>query len=200
MESIFKKAAQWAVVILPAMLIWVGPVLGLSADETKALKQAGLSEQTIADLTALGQDQKRKRKPSLTLDEVKRLAEAGFPDDLIQTFIRLDMVTRHLDRPVITPAQARDLKTSGVSLDTIGLMFRSEINRALAASSSPKSGAARMGREVTTRPDGRRVIVYYSGDPKAPRPALSQRREEDLRRAYELLEKLKIHIYYPQGR
>ncbi|MDY6852205.1 MAG: hypothetical protein SV487_09070, partial [Thermodesulfobacteriota bacterium] len=194
------KAAWWAALILPAMLIWAAPALGLSTDEAKALKQAGFSEQTISDLSALGRDQKRKRKPSLTLDEVKKLAEAGFPDDLIQTFIRLDMVTRHLDRPVITPAQARDLKASGVSLETIGLMFHSEINQALAASSSPKTGAARMGREVTTRSDGRRVIVYYSGDPKAPRPSPSRYREEDLRRAYELLEKLKLHIYYPQGR
>lgn len=167
-----------------AILLLAGPVA-----PAQTTGPAGLSEEAMADIDTLERDRGRRRKPVVTQDEARKLLEAGFTDELIRLFVRLDRLTGQQERMPITPAQARELKNSGVSLETIRLMLESEI--ALFA----EGGRPQAGRKVITRPDGRKVIVYFSGDPNRPRKTLEQRQEEELRRAWELLEKLQIHVY-----
>ena len=189
MRTILPLAVTLAVLI--AFTIYPAPpALGLTQKEMADLKKAGLSDQTLFDLQALHDQAGRTRKPDLTYKAVQKLLKAGILEDLIQLLIRLDSVSGRAKQMTISPDLAIRLKKAGVSSQTIRLMLRSEIDRA----SQGESQKPALGRKVVTRPDGKQVIIYYSGDPNRPRPSRNQKQEEELQRAWKLLEQIRIHI------
>ncbi|MBW2061222.1 MAG: hypothetical protein JRI95_06610 [Deltaproteobacteria bacterium] len=184
-------------IVLLAMLLGsflgAGPAWALTPEQTRQLTGLGLSQRTIDLLSSLEQDPGRTRKPSLTFEQVKKLAEEGLAEDIIQLLIRLDRASGAKSRLTVTPAAVSELKKAGVSNETLCLMLESEIRIAGRA-------ATDMGTWTITRPDGTRVIVYAVGDPTRPLPSLSQRQEQELRRALRILKHLNITIEIPYRR
>jgi hypothetical protein len=76
------------------------------------------------------------------------------------------------------------LKQNGVSEKTIQMMIESEIR----AQSSRDAASQRMGVQTITRPDGRRAIVYSTGNADQPARDEDERLKEE--RAWEMLRHL----------
>ena len=58
-----------------------------------------------------------------------------------------------------------------------------------------RSGDTRgLERRIEVDADGRRHIVYRSGDPTAPVPSMSEREREQLEQAYELLRRIQLQV------
>ena len=159
------------------------------------LFEAGLSNRTsdaLADLESSG----GRRAPSMTVDDTVKLSEAGFSEDMILHLIELDRSTLDREAPVITPGQALDLKAGGVGLDTLDLMVGMEIERAKGTAVGAEHDPNRIGREEAVLPNGKRVITYYSGDPNARQDkGPGEQEEENLRRAWKMLENLRIEVH-----
>ncbi|MBW2091055.1 MAG: hypothetical protein JRI34_02885 [Deltaproteobacteria bacterium] len=169
----------------------VNPAEALTAKQREQLLQTGLSLKTIELLSDLEQDPKRATKPRLTFKAVKKMAEDGLNEEIIQLLIHLDRVSAIENRMTVSPGAVSALKKAGVSDASIRLMLESEIR--IAQGQAPQD----MGRWTITNPDGSRTIVYSVGDPTKPLPSLSQRQEEELKKALEILKHLNITIEYP---
>ncbi|MBW1708487.1 MAG: hypothetical protein JRG97_00555 [Deltaproteobacteria bacterium] len=177
---------------LPLLLVISIPsALALTEEQKKSLIKTGFSRQTVSQLSALEQDPNRTIKPRLTFETVKQLAAQGLPENIIQLLLRLDQVSAAKPQMTVSPEAVMELKKAGASNDTIRLMLESEIQN---AKGRPRKD---MGKWVVTRPDGSKVIIYSVGDPKKPLPSLSQRQEEELKKALEVLKHLNITIEYP---
>ena len=178
-------------------ITWRNQGLALTPQQAESLRDAGLSQQTVYLLHNLSQESNRTREPDLTYEKVKKLADEGMAEDLIQLLIHLDRVSSRQPRMTITSADLGQLKKNGVSDQTLRLMLLSEIEQAGGAISGQT--ISQLGKQVVTRPDGIRVIVYSAGDPNKPTLSSKQKQEEEVRQAWDLLKNLKIEIELPSS-
>ncbi|MEW6267034.1 MAG: hypothetical protein AB1641_28505 [Thermodesulfobacteriota bacterium] len=217
-------ASFLAMMAVLAVLITANPASGaITPQELDSLKQAGLSEETALALAELHGESLGRREPVLSHAETEKLLQEKFSDEIIRLFIKLDRLTLDREQPPLTPAQVRELVKAGVSHQTVKLMLISEVALAAGVEPSPpsknqeKKRKPPVGQEIRTDAEGRRSIVYYSGDTEglsqettkdedgrriivyrslAPdNPDEAGRQQEELRRAYELLKRIRIHIH-----
>ncbi|MFH1137513.1 MAG: hypothetical protein V1816_15705 [Pseudomonadota bacterium] len=244
MKSTIKTIKLLAALFFLFFFLFPGPVKALTEDEARRLADAGLSRNTLADLAALALDKSRKRAPALTFETVESLVRADFSDELIGKLVRLDRVSGQEENIAIHPAQVVELQKQGVKLPTIMLLVESELLRrgqgGAAAEGELRMGrtvdigmdgrgtityqsggptASELGQKTVTRPDGRRTIVYfsgeqpkvgkklltrsdgrefylyYAGDPNSPAPDNSLEQEEELEKALKILERIHVNPY-----
>lgn len=195
----------------------------LNAAEGKPKKSTlqsldGVSPGKFENLGILLSETDATRPPAVTPDEIKNLENAGFTDDMISLLKELDNLTINEKRTPVSPAQAIELAGS-VSMDAIRIIVSSEIEKRKAKKPENAEGEKKerkltkqvitkpngkqviiygngdggIGKETITTPDGRQVIVYYSGDPTQEN-SLSEKQREEVGRAWDLLERMYIHV------
>lgn len=212
---------QKMVKILAVTVLWLGmswPAgAGLTPEEKDSLTRLGLSENTLHSVVSLHQDLTRKRPPVLTVSEVEKLIQTGFTDEHVRLLATLDRLTGGQEQIPVTPAQVRELVASGVGLDTIRIMLVSEIARAVEQNRRGGGDQPEIGEKVVIDKEGRRHIIYFSGDTSGlgqevitdseghrhiiyrsvdSKPTtLDERQQAELRRARELLDKIRINVH-----
>jgi hypothetical protein len=146
---------------------------GLTDVDLGRLKQAGLSEDTFVQFLGLYEDGGRKRPPSLQPSLVEQMIQAGFGDDLIRMFILLDRLTGDKEKMPVSPEAALSLARAGAGFESIWLLVGSEIALAggtpkVDSQPPPTPPVSSLGRDVVVKPDGRKVVLYRSGNPDRP--------------------------------
>ena len=164
MKPIIKITTMLLALALCLLTALAGPAGALTSDEALRLLQSGLSDRTVADLTALSQDKSRRRAPVMTYAAVDSLIKAGFSDELIGKLAQLDHKTGLERNMPLPPAEVIELKRQGVNFSTIGMLIESELLRGAQGAGYQQ---VQPGRTVNIGPTGKGVITYRSGGPTA---------------------------------
>ena len=195
----------------------------VTAAEVEKLLAMGLSEELVAAFIKLDALTGERERLPITPDEARQLIELGVSQPTLGLMLKNEIhLARKKPAPIkagpapgskeeTTPPLKEEAKTPADQVPETSSEQPPGMEKAPETQPRPgreivhdangkkmivyRSGDTRaLELSIETDADGRRHIVYRSGDPTGPEPSMSEREREQMKQAYELLRRIQLQV------